>query len=160
MDSRTTIQPLGKLYKSYDTLPPGKQSGECVPCYEKHNAMLKITDYGVPELNTSGMVETSVGNLLPIPFADVQIWTRGLEPMDGGTVFPSEVLPPPSTTGRVERGIPPRFSSSTQEQSNGGTVCPSEDLPPAYTTGHVMRVIPPWLSPSAPEHVSTTTAVV
>ena len=25
MDSRTAIQPLGKLYKSYDTSPPGKQ---------------------------------------------------------------------------------------------------------------------------------------
>ena len=31
MDSRTTIQPLGKLYKSYDTLPPGKQLGEGAP---------------------------------------------------------------------------------------------------------------------------------
>ena len=122
--------------------------------------MLGITDYCVPDLNTSRMVETSANTLLPIPFADVQVWTRGLEPTNGGTVFPSEVFPPPSTTGRVERGNPPQFSSSAQEQLNGGTVCPSEVLPPAYTTGHVMRVIPPWLSPSAPEHVSTTTAVV
>ena len=160
MYSRTTIQPLGKLYKSYDTSPPGKQSGERAPCYEEHNAMLGITDYCVPDLNTSGRVETSINTLLPIPFADVQVRTRGLEPTNGGTVFPPEVLPPPSTTGRVERGIPPRFSSSAQEQSNGGTVCPSEVLPPAYTTGHVMRVVPPWLSPPAPEHVSTTTAVV
>ena len=52
MDGRTTILPLGKLYESYDTLPPGKQSGECAPCYEEHNAMLEITDYGVPDLNT------------------------------------------------------------------------------------------------------------
>ena len=160
MDGRTTIIPIGKLYESYDTSPPGKQSGEGAPCYEEHNAMLGISDYCVPDLNTSWMVETSADTLLPIPFADVQVWTRGLEPTNGGTVFPSEVLPPPSTTGRVERGIPPRFSSSAQEQSNGGTVCPSEVPPPAYTTGHVMRVIPPWLSSHAPEHVSTTTAVV
>ena len=77
--------------------------------------MLGITDYCVPDINTSGMVETSADTLLPIPFADVQVWTRGLEPTNGGTVFPSEVLPPPSTTGRVERGIPPRLSSSAPE---------------------------------------------
>ena len=122
--------------------------------------MLEITDYGVPDLNTSGMVETSADTLLPIPFADVQVWTRGLEPTNGGTVFPSEVLPSPSTTGRVERVIPPRLSSSAQEQSNGGTVCPSEVPPLAYTTGHVMRVVPPWLSPPAPEHVPTTITAV
>ena len=40
--------------------------------------MLAITDYGVPDLNTSGMVETSADTLLPIPFADAQVWTRGL----------------------------------------------------------------------------------
>jgi hypothetical protein len=148
------------LYESYDTLPPGKQSGECAPCYEEHNAMLEITDYGVPDLNTSGMVETSVGTLLPIPFAYVQVWTRGLEPTNGGTVFPSEVLPPPSTAGRVARVIPPRLSSLEQEPTNGGTVCPSEVLPPAYTTGRVMRVIPPRLPPSAPEHVPTTITAV
>ena len=51
--------------------------------------MLEITDYGVPDLNTSVMVETSVGTLLPIPFANVQVWTRGLEPTNGGTVFQS-----------------------------------------------------------------------
>ena len=77
--------------------------------------MLEITDYGVPDLNTSGMVETSVGTLLPIPFADVQVWTRGLEPTNGGTVFPSEVLPPTYTTGRVARVIPPRLSPSALE---------------------------------------------
>ena len=71
MDSRTTIQPLGKLYMSYDTLPPGKLSGEGAPCYKEHNAMLGITDYSVPDLNTSWMVETSADTLLPIPFADV-----------------------------------------------------------------------------------------
>ena len=38
--------------------------------------MLEITDYGVPDLNLSGMVETSVGARLSIPFADVQVWTR------------------------------------------------------------------------------------
>ncbi len=76
MDSRTTIQPLGKLYKSYDTLPPGKQSGEGAPCYDEHNAMLGITNYCVPDLNTSWMVETSANTLLPIPLADVQVWTR------------------------------------------------------------------------------------
>jgi hypothetical protein len=123
--------------------------------------MLEITDYGVPELNTSGMEETSVGTLLPIPFADVQVWTRGLEPTNDGTVFPSEVLPPPSTAGRVARVIiPPRLSSLEQEPTNGGTVCPSEVLPPAYTTGRVMRVILPRLPPSAPEYVPTTITAV
>ena len=77
--------------------------------------MLEITDYGVPELNTSWMVETSVGTLLPIPFADVQVWTRGLEPTNGGTVFPPEVLPPAYTTARVMRGILPRLSPSAPE---------------------------------------------
>ena len=94
MDGRVTIIPLGKLYESYDTLPPGKQSGERAPCYEEHNAMLEITDDGVPELNTSGLVETGVGTLLPIPFANVQVWTRGLEPTNSGTVCPSEDLQP------------------------------------------------------------------
>ena len=122
--------------------------------------MLEITDDGVPDLNTSGMVKTVVGTLLPIPFADVQVWTRGLEPTNDGTVFPSEVLPPPSTTGRVARVIPPRLSSLEQEQTNVGIVCPSEVLPPAYTTGRVMRVILPRLSPSAPEHVPTTVTAV
>ena len=122
MDGRATIIPLGKLYESYDTLPPGKQSGECAPCYEEHNAMLEITDYGVPDLNTSGMVETSVSTLLPIPFADVQVWTRGMEPTNDGTVFPSEVLPPPSTAGRVARVIPPRLSSLEQEPTCRRTV--------------------------------------
>ena len=91
MDGRATIIPLGKLYESYNTLPPGKQSGACALCYEEHNAMLEITDDGVPDLNTSGMVKTGVGTLLPIPFADVQVWTRGLEPTNGGTVFPSAI---------------------------------------------------------------------
>ena len=44
MDDRATIIPLDKAYKSYDTSPPGKQSGERAPCYEEHNAMLGITD--------------------------------------------------------------------------------------------------------------------
>ena len=35
--------------------------------------MLGITDYCVPDLNTSGMVETSANTLLPIPFADEQV---------------------------------------------------------------------------------------
>ena len=78
--------------------------------------MLGITDYCVPDLNTSGRVETSINTLLPIPFADVQVWTRGLEPTIDGTEFPSEVLPPPSTTGRVERGIPQQLSSPEQKQ--------------------------------------------
>ena len=110
-----SIIPPGKLYESYNTLPPGKQSGESAPCYEKHNAMLEITDYGVPDLNKSGMVKTSVGTLLPIPSAVVQVWTRGLEPTNGGTVFPSDVLPPAYTTGRVMRVIPPRLSPSATE---------------------------------------------
>jgi hypothetical protein len=114
-DAKCTETPLGKLYESYDTLPPDKHSGECAPCYEEHNAMLEITDYGVPELNTSGMEETSVGTLLPIPSADVQVWTRGLATTNGGTVFPSEVLPLPSTAGRVTRVIPPRLSPSATE---------------------------------------------
>ncbi len=33
--------------------------------------MLGITYYDVPDLNTSGMVETSADTFLPIPFADV-----------------------------------------------------------------------------------------
>jgi hypothetical protein len=115
MDGSANIISPGKLYEAYDTLPPGKQSGECVPCYEKHNAMLEITDYGAPELNTSGMEKTSVGTLLPIPSAVVQVWTRGLATTNGGTVFPSEVLPPPSTAGRVARVIPPRLSPSATE---------------------------------------------
>ena len=160
MDGRTTIISLGKLYECYDTSQPGKQLGECVPCYEEHHAMREITDYCVPDLNMSGMVKTSVGALLSIPFADVQVWTRGLELTNDGTVFPSEVLPPPSTAGRVARVIPPRLSSSAQEPTNGGTVCPSEVLPPAFTTGRVARVIPPRLSPSASEHMSTTTPAV
>ena len=77
--------------------------------------MLEITDYSVPDLNTSGMVETSVGTLLPIPFANVQVWTRGLEPTNDGTVFPSEVLPPAYTTGRVMRVILPRLQPSAPE---------------------------------------------
>ena len=113
--AKSTETPLGKLYESYDTLPPDKHSGECAPCYEEHNAMLEITDYDVPELNTSGMEETSVGTLQPIPSADVQVWFRGLEPTNGGTVFPSEVLPTAYTTGRVMRVIPPRLSSSATE---------------------------------------------
>ena len=36
-------EPLGKLNKSYDTSPPGKQSGEGAPCYEEHHAMQEIT---------------------------------------------------------------------------------------------------------------------
>ncbi len=84
--TRTTILPLGKLYESYDTSPPGKQLGEGAPCDEEHNAMLEITDYGVPDLNTSGMVMTSADTLLPIPYANVHVWTRGLEPTNDGTV--------------------------------------------------------------------------
>ena len=155
MDGRTTIIVmiilLGELYESYDTSQPGKKSGKGAPCYEEHHAMREITHYGVPDLNTSGMVGTSVSTLLSIPFDEVQVWTRGLEPTNGGTVFTSEVLPTVSTTGRVARGIPPRLSSSEQEPTKGGTVFPSEVLPLAFITGSVARDIPPRLSPSTPE---------
>ena len=113
--------------------------------------MQVITNYYVPDINTSGIVRTSVCDLLPVQSTDVKVWTRGLEPTNGGTVCPSEVLPPTSTTGRVARVIPPRLSSLEQEPTKGGTVFPSEVLPPTYTTGRVARVIPPRLSPSAPD---------
>ncbi len=77
--------------------------------------MQEIADYGVPDLNTSGMVRTSVCDLLPVPSTDVKVWTRGLEPTNGGTVCPSEVLPPKSTTGRVAGGIPRRLSPSAPD---------------------------------------------
>ncbi len=54
--------------------------------------MQVITDYCVPDLNTSGMVRTSVCDLLPVQSTDVKVWTQGLEPTNGGTVRPSEVL--------------------------------------------------------------------
>ena len=70
-----------------------------------------IADYNVSDPNTAGMVRTNrVDDLLSAPSADVQGWTRGLEPTNGGTMFPSEVLPPASTIGRVARVIPPRLS--------------------------------------------------
>ena len=151
MDGKATIKPLCKVYESFYSAPPHEKS-RAEPYYEEDHEIQEITDYGVPDLNASGfsgMVRTSVCDLLPVPATDVKVWTRGLEPTNGGTVFPSEVLPPPSTTGRVARGIPPRFSSSAQEQSNGGTVCPSEVLPPAYTTVHVMRL--PYMHLTAQE---------
>jgi len=123
MDGKATIIPLGKVYESFYSAPPHEKS-RAKSYYGEHHEIQEITDCGVPDLNTSGMMRTSVCDLLPVPVTDVKVWTRGLEP------------------------------------TNGGTVCPSEVLPPAYTTGHVMRVVPPWLSPPAPEHVSTTTAVV
>ena len=111
-----------------------------------------IADYNVSDPNTAGMVRTNkVDVLLSVPSADMQEWTQGLEPTKGGTVCPSEVLPPASTTGRVARVIPPRLSSWDQEPTNGGTVFPSEVLPPASTTGRVARAIPPRLSPPAPD---------
>ncbi len=64
--------------------------------------MQEITDYGVPDLNTSGMVRTSVCDLPPVPSTDVKVWTRGLELTKGGTVFPSEVLPPTYNRPRCE----------------------------------------------------------
>jgi hypothetical protein len=33
------------------------------------------------------MVKAKVGILLSTPFADLQAWTRGLEPTNGGTMF-------------------------------------------------------------------------
>ena len=104
----------------------------------------------MPDLNTSGMVRTSVCELLPVPSTDVKVWTRGLEPTNGGTVCPSEVLPPTSTTGSVARVITPRLASLDQEPTNCGTVFPSEVLPSAITTGLAAGDIPPQLSPSAP----------
>ena len=130
MDGRKgTIIPLGKVYESFYSAPPHEKS-RAEPYYEEHHEIQEITDYGVPDLNTSGMVKTSVCDLLPVPATDVKVWTRGLEPTNGGIVFPSEVLPPTSTTGRVARDIPPRLSSLEQEPTKGGTVFPSEVLPP------------------------------
>ena len=102
--------------------------------------------------NTAEIVRTNkVDVLLSVPSADVQEWTRGLEPTKGGTVCPSEVLPPTYTTGRVARVIPPRLSSLEQEPTKGGTVYPSEVLPSAFATGRGARVIHPRLSPPAPD---------
>ena len=83
-----------------------------------------VADYSVSDPNTSGMVKAKVGVLLSTPFADVQAWTRGLEPTNGGTMFPSEVLPPASTIGRVARDIPPRLSPPASDPWTG--ICARE----------------------------------
>ena len=84
-----------------------------------------IADYSVSDPNTSGMVRTNkVDVLLSAPFADVQEWTRGLEPTNGGTKFPSEVLPPAFTTGRVARVIALRLSPPVPDAWTG--ICVSE----------------------------------
>ena len=93
-------EPLRKLYESH----------HAAPHFEEHHAMWGIADYSVSNPNTSGMVKAKVGVLLSTPFPDMQAWTRGLEPTNGGTMFPSEVLPPASTAGRVARDIPPRVT--------------------------------------------------
>ncbi len=72
--------------------------------------MWGIADYSVSDPTTSGMVKAKVCDLPSAPFADVQAWTRGLEPTNDGTVFPSEVLPPTATACRIARVIPPRLS--------------------------------------------------
>ena len=79
-----------------------------------------IADYNASDPNTAGMVRTNkVDVLLSATSADVQEWTRGLEPTNGGTVCPSEVLPPASTTGRVARVIPPRLSPPAPDAWTG-----------------------------------------
>ncbi len=88
-----------------------------------------IADYNVSDPNTAGMVRTNkVDALLSVPSADVQKWTRGLEPTKGGTVCPSEVLPPASTTGRVAMVIPPRLSSLDHKPTNGPIRGPSTGI--------------------------------
>ena len=88
-------------------------------------AWLGIADNNVSDPNTAGMVRTNkVEVLLSAPSADVQEWTRGLEPKNGGTVFPSEVLPPAFTTGRVARVIPPRLSPPALDAWTGICVLP------------------------------------
>ena len=46
--------------------------------------MWGIADYNVSDPNTAGMVRTNkVDVMLSVPSADVQEWTRGLEPTKG-----------------------------------------------------------------------------
>ena len=125
--------------------------------------MLEITDYGVPGLNTSGMVKTSANTLLPIPFANVQYGPGGWSRRTVGLCSHPRSFhrhPQPAAL----RGVSPRgYRHRNRSSRTVGLRAHLRSLTvlsPAYTTGHVMRVVPPWLSPSAPEHVSTTTAVV
>ena len=80
-----TSQKAGKVYESFYSAPPHEKS-RAEPYYEEHHEIQEITDYCVPDLNTSGMVRTSVCDFLPVPATDVKVWTRGLEPTNGGTV--------------------------------------------------------------------------
>ena len=109
-------EPLRNLYKSH----------HAAPHFEEHHAMWGIADYNVPDPNTSGMVKAKVGVMLYTPFADVQAWTRGF----GGTMFPSEVLPPASTIGRVARDIPPRLSPPAPDAWAGICVCETPSIQP------------------------------
>ena len=109
--AKATIIPLGKVYESFYSAPPHEKS-RAEPYYEEHHEIQEITDYGVPDLNTSVMVRTSVCDLLPVPATDVKVWTRGLEPTNGGTVFPSEVHPQPAALRGVSlRGYRHRHRS-------------------------------------------------
>ena len=90
-----------------------------------------IADYNVSDPNTAGMARTNkVDVLLSAPSAEVQEWTRGLEPTNGGTVFPSEVLPPAFTTGRVARVIPPRSSLPAPDAWAGICVLETPSIQP------------------------------
>ena len=92
--------------------------------------MREITDHGVQGFNMPGTMKTIVGAVLSVPFDDVQAWTRGLELTNGGTVFPSEVLPQAFTTGRVARDIPPRLSPSAPDACAGICICKTPNTLP------------------------------
>jgi hypothetical protein len=59
MDGKATIIPLGKVYESFYSAPPHEKS-RAEPYYGEHHEIQEITDCGVPDLNTSGMMRTSV----------------------------------------------------------------------------------------------------
>ena len=72
MDGKATIIPLGKVYESFYSAPPHEKS-RAEPYHEEHHEIQEITDYGVPDLNTSGMMRTSVCDLLPVPATNVKV---------------------------------------------------------------------------------------
>ena len=65
-----TTQKAGKVYESFYSAPSHEKS-RAEPYYEEHHEIQEITDYDVPDLNTSGMMRTSVCDLLPVPATDV-----------------------------------------------------------------------------------------
>ena len=96
------------------------------------------------------MRTNKVDVLLSVPSADVQEWNRGLEPTNGGTVCPSEVLPSASTTGRVARVIHPRLSPPAPDAWKGISVletpstdlCTSKSLKGFYGVPPTMKMMP------------------